>query len=290
MFDKGEPAFEFAGFRFGGAAPQVIVEDWDRGEGGVEDQDALLPGSPTFMVGSDTPIPPVWTFELVTNVTGVDAAMALAGEMGALWRSAEWRKPGVVGKLKYRVGSDERVVFGRPRRFTPPNADVVGLHGAARFMCDFQLTDVRSFSDVVSEVSLSLVPESSGGLVFPLVFPVTTTVTGGVRAGFVTNFGSAPAPVTVTFKGPVKNPRIYTDEWEIGISGNLAYDETVTVDALALSVVNQAGANVGGRLTRGTRLRDAALVPGQSEVRFTGGDSTGTARATVSWRDASYGI
>lgn len=290
MFDKGEPKFEFDGFQFGGAAPDVIVEQWDRGEGGVRDQDALTPGNATFMVGTDIAVPPVWTFELVTNVDGIDAAMGIVEEMGTLWRSSAWRKPGVVGELKYRIGSDSRVVLGRPRRFTPPNADVVGLHGAARFMCDFQLTDSRSFSDAESEVSLSLVPVSSGGIIFPLKFPVTTTVTGGIRAGFVENRGTAPAQVMVTFRGPVKNPRVYTDEWEVGVSGNLAYDESVTVDALALSVVNQSGASVGGRLTRGTRLRDAALVPGQSEIRFTGGDSTGTATATVSWRDASYGI
>src|SRR5699024_968450 len=135
-----------------------------------------------------------------------------------------------------------------------------------------------------------LVPESTGGIIFPLVFPMTTTITGGIRAGFVSNEGTAPAPIAVTFYGPVSNPRVYGDGWEIGVTGNLAYDQSVTVDALSLSVTNEAGAFVGGRLTRATRLKDAALAPGQSEVKYTGGDATGTSRAVVSWRHAHWSI
>jgi len=282
--------FEIDGYRFGCSHP-VDVLGWDLGAREVRVQDTPRPGAPGLMLGRDFDDPPEWTFTFrARNDQSAEVAFDEIETFRRVWQASQG--VGEVSALRYGLPGRERVVFGRPRRWSlDDDAIRQGIHiGRLAGLATFQLSDVRSFSDVVSEVSLGLVPESSGGLVFPLVFPVTTTVTGGVRAGFVENLGSAPAPVTVTFKGPVKNPRIYTDEWEIGITGNLAYDETVTVDALALSVVNQAGANVGGRLTRGTRLRDAALVPGQSEIRFTGGDSTGTARATVSWRDASYGI
>lgn len=290
MRDDGIPVFSFEGVSFGGKTGEILVENWIPGDETVRSQDVDAPGYPSIMVGDDIPHPPSWTFELSTNVFSVDEAIAVVAEMRRLWRSPTWRQPGVVGELRYRVGSEERVVVGRPRRFTPPNGDVLAQIGVARFMCDFQLTDPRTFSGSIESITLSLVPESTGGIIFPLKFPMTTTVTGGVRAGFVENVGSAPAPLVVEFKGPVKNPRIYTDEWEIGIQGNLAYDEAVTVDTLAMTVVDQDGDFVGGRLTRATRLRKAAVLPGQTEVKFTGGDSTGTARVNVSWRDANYGI
>lgn len=286
----GAPVFEFDGFSFGGRAGAVLVEGWDRGEGGVRVQDVEAPGRAAILVGRDLPAPPSWTFELATNVSNVDEADALVSQMGRLWRSERWQRPGVVGELRYRVGSSERLVVGRPRRFTPPNGDVRAQLGAARFMCDFQLTDPRSFSDTVSQVSLTLVPESSGGLIAPLIAPLTGVARGGVRAGVVNVGGTAPAPVRVAFHGPVSNPVVFTDEWEIGLTGNLAWDVEITVDALTGEVFNQDGASVGGRLTRRTRLRKAALSPGPQEIRFTGADATGTATATVSWRDAAWGI
>src|SRR5699024_100335 len=186
----------------------------------------------------------------------------------------------------------QRCVYGRPRRWA---GDEDATHQGIAFsrlplLATFQLSDPRIFSDTLHTTTLDLVPESTGGIIFPLVFPMTTTITGGVRAGFVTNDGDAPAPVTVTFNGPVTNPKIFTDDWEIGITGKLAYDESVTVDCLAMTVKRQDGANVAGRLTRGTRLRNAALAPGQQEIKFTGADSTGTATAVVSWRNSYWSI
>ena len=284
------PRFEFDGVQFGGLPTDILVEDWDTGQGEVRSQDAEPPGRAGLLVGRDFPAPPSWVFELVTNRDTVLDAMATVESLGGVWRSSRWSKPGVVGVLRYWVGDRARRVVGRPRRFSSPNGDVQGQRGAARFMCDFQLTDPRSFDDNEGQVTLSLVPESTGGIIFPLVFPMTTTITGGVRAGFVTNDGDAPAPVTVTFNGPVTNPKIFTDDWEIGITGKLAYDESVTVDCLAMTVKRQDGANVAGRLTRGTRLRNAALAPGQQEIKFTGADSTGTATAVVSWRNSYWSI
>src|SRR5699024_9555493 len=166
-------------------------------------------------------------------------ALDAASEMGELWRSKKWREPGVTGRLHYSVGSRERYVVGRPRRFTPPTGDLHSQLGRADFMCDFQLIDPRSFGageDNTGETVLTLVPESTGGLIAPLVTPLTTTRRGGERAGVIRNPGDAPTPITVTFYGPVANPKLYGDGWEIGLTGSLAYDEKITVDALGKSV------------------------------------------------------
>lgn len=286
----GRPRFEFEGFRFGGNDGDVFVTAFDPGSGEVRTQDVEAPGRAALLVGRDIPSPPAWTFELVTNVTDADGALDLVSEMNRLWRLPAWRRPGVVGELRYTVGSRSRLVVGRPRRFTLPDGGVFTQQGRAEFMCDFQLTDPRSFGSTQTSVSLTLVPESTGGLIAPLVTPLTTTVSGGTRSGFVTNTGDAPAPVTVTFHGPVTNPTVAGPGWEIGLSGSLAYDVEITVDTLAGTVTRQDGAQVGGRLTRGTRLKQAAIAPGESEITFTGADATGTSTATVSWRSAHWSI
>src|SRR5699024_2683417 len=231
--------FSFEGFQFGGASSDVIVEVFDPGEGGVRTQDTPRPGASGKMMGRDYPSAPSWTVELATNLHDINAALSSVANMGALWRSPRWSIPGERGWLRYSLGSHSRRVIGRPRRFTPPNGDVKSQQGVARFMCDFQLSDPRTFSDAEHSTTLDLVPESTGGIIFPLAFPMTTTITGGVRSGFVTNAGDAPAPVTVTFHGPVANPRVFTPAWEVGIRGSLAYDESVTVDALAMTVKRQ---------------------------------------------------
>lgn len=279
--------FDLDGYNFGCGHP-VDVLQWDFGLRDVDIQDVRVPNGNGLLMGRDFESAPEWTFTVRAKSAVSADAFDEFERMRRVW--ATEYGPGEVSVLRYGLPGRVRRVVGRPRRWVPDkDAARQGIHiGRLSGLASFQLSDARSFSDVVSQVSLGLVPESSGGLVSPLVAPLTTTVRGGVRAGFVSNGGNAPAPVTVKFFGPVSNPRVFTDGWEIGIAGNLAYDERITVDALGLSVVNQGGASVGGRLTRGTRLRRAALVPGQSEIKFTGGDSTGTARVEVSWRDAYY--
>src|SRR5699024_5748114 len=127
-------------------------------------------------------------------------------------------EPGHVMSLRYEIAGRWRRVVGRPRRFRESSSPSTRAAGLIDITCTFQLSDPRSFSaDPSGEVSLTLVPESSGGLVAPLVSPLTTTRRGGVRAGVVDNPGDAPSPVVVTFYGPVANPKVYGDGWEVGL-------------------------------------------------------------------------
>src|SRR5699024_3899623 len=113
---------------------------------------------------------------------------------------------------------------------------------------------------------------------------------GGERACVIRNPGDAPTPITVTFYGPVANPRLYGVGWELGVTGNLAYHEKITVDALGKCVTRSDGANVYGWLTKYMRLNNAELQPGQHEIWFTGADETGTAKAVVSWSAAYWSL
>jgi len=284
--------FEIDGYRFGCDHP-VAVLGWDTGVREVRSQDVDRPGAHGAMFGRDYDSAPEWTFTVRVR----DKVSAAAFDTVSVFREV-WQASQGVGErsvLKYGLPGRVRKVYGRPRRFSLDDDAVwQGIHiGRVAGICTFQLSDPRSFGagpGNTGETVLTLVPESTGGLVAPLVSPLTTTRRGGVRAGVVHNTGDAPSPVSVTFYGPVANPKIYGDGWEIGLTGNLAYDEQITVDALGMSVKRQDGADVGGRLTRGTRLNKAALAPGSQEIWFTGADATGTARAVVSWAAAYWSL
>ena len=282
--------FELNGYRFGCDNP-VTVLGWDTGVREVRSQDVPRPNAHGLLFGRDFDDTPEWTFTFRAKDRDFAVAWDRVDEFRTEWQASQ--RVGEISTLRYGLPGRVRKVYGRPRRFSlDGDAASQGITiGRVAGLATFQLSDPRSFSaDPSGEVSLTLVPESSGGLVAPLVSPLTTTRRGGVRAGVVDNPGDAPSPVVVTFYGPVANPKVYGDGWEIGLTGNLAYDETITVDALGLTVRRQDGANVGGRLTRGTRLNRAALAPGSQEIWFTGADATGTARAVVSWSAAYWSL
>lgn len=274
-------------YTFGRDRP-VGIAQIDRGDRAIQTQDVPVPNGLGIMFGRDSEGAPEWVFRLKVRGSDEPAVLTALGTLRAAWETVD--EPGVTVPLVYELAGRTRRVVGRPRRFHEVSNPALRSAGLADVTASFQLADPRSFDDVESQVVLTLIPESTGGLISPLVAPLTTVVRGGQRAGIVTNSGDAPAPVTATFYGPVSNPRVFGDGWEIGLTGNLAWDESVTVDALAMTVTRQDGAGVGGRLTRGTRLRAAALRPGQQEISFTGGDATGTARAVVAWRPAHWSL
>lgn len=269
----------------GGPGSPIRVVSFDPGSRTVIHRDAQVAGTLGRLMGSDDVDAPEWLFELAVE-DGTDAALYDAvGRLEAAWQPTDTRW------LRYGLPGRSRRVWGRTRRFR--RNDVVWWDGVEHMPVDatFQLADPRHFDDVPQTVDLSIVPASVGGLEAPLVAPLSTVRSSAPRAGVVDAKGDAPAPVTVTFKGPITAPWVAGPGWQIGLTGTLAYDQTVTVDALAATAtLTPGGASVGGRLSSRTRLRDAALRPGRQELTFGGDDITGTATATVTWRDAWWSL
>jgi len=281
--------FELDGYAFGTEDHEVWVQTLDLGTREQLTADAPISGGVGRVMGRDSEDAPEWTFDLRVRRGG--GTFDALGRLRAAWQGHA--EPGALSVLRYSLPGRVRRVYGRPRRFTP-DADAVRHawhHGRAPVLASFQLADPRVFDDVARSVTLSVVPASVGGLEAPLVAPLSTVRSSAPRAGLVDAAGDAPAPVTVTFQGPITDPWVRGPGWEVGLSGHIAYDQTVTVDALAATAtLSPGGASVGGRLTRRTRLRDAVLRPGQQELTFGGSDQTGTATVTISWRDAWWSL
>lgn len=284
-----EGDFDLDGYVLSGDKSRpVYVVGIDPGVADTRDQDRLAPHSDQRYFGQDQQSGPTWELELRTggNVSAREALSSL-GDVTRAWRGAP-RGPGEESVLRYRAGGRVRRVYGRPRAFTP-DLNLLYSLGYVRAGARFVTADTLHYDDSSSSVTVSLIPGNAGGLRSPLISPLTT-VAGGKRQGIVQVSGDAPAPLEVTFRGPITNPGVSSRGWSIGLTGTLAYDQSVTVDTRLGTVKRNDGADLGGWLTRSTFLPEARLLPGAQEVIFTGTDSTGTATATVTWRNANYGF
>jgi hypothetical protein len=147
--------------------------------------------------------------------------------------------------------------------------------------------DPRKFGDLVS-LSTAL-PSSSGGLVYPVTYPVTYTgssVTGIVQ---VTNAGNTQAPVWLRVDGPIP-----AGGWTVTHVGKkqsltfatslaLSAGEFVTVDMDRREVLAQDQAARSGYVTsRGW----FSLDPGVNEIAFSAANYSSTALLTVATKPA----
>lgn len=269
----------------------LMVREFEPGGVNIEVTDSSRPNRDGVIVGRDFLGSRTWAWEISARGADLTAVLNSASRLESAWRPAARLLPGVKVPLSYLIDGRWRRVYGRPRRFAPFPPDFLATSGIGRIVCDFLVTDPLHYDDAETSVTLTIVPASTGGLMAPLVAPLSTVRSSAPRAGNVTNSGDAPTPLKVEFKGPVSNPWVRgPGGWEVGVTGSLAYDESITVDPLAGTVTRQDGQPANGRLTRKTRLSGTLLQPGVTELTFGGTDLTGTATAKLSWRNAYTSI
>lgn len=280
--------FKLGGVSFSGESldEQLMVRAFEPGGVDHRTNDTPRPQRDGIIPGREYLSGRLWSWEISArgeNLTDVLAASAL---LENAWLPAARLVPGATVPLSYMVADRWRRVYGRPGRYTGPTPDFIAMSGVGHIVCDFQVTDPLYYDDAESQVVLNIVPASTGGLMAPLVAPLSTVRSSEPRAGIVFNAGNADTPLKVRFKGPVVNPWVRSSRgWEVGYLGTLAYDQTFTVDPLAGTIL-LGSTPANGRITTKTRLSNTMLKPGTNELTFGGDDYTGTATATLLWRDA----
>ncbi|WFR66643.1 hypothetical protein P9139_18135 [Curtobacterium flaccumfaciens] len=203
-----------------------------------------------------------------------------------LWRGDEVRRTvGAVAELRSDRG---RSALGRPRRIapsqwrldhTPPGLDVVA---------DFQTVDDLWYGDTKS-VTATLGYRAVGGIRFPVKFPLTTSPESDRSQTFIVS-GDVPTWGMYEITGPVLSPWLEVPGVaRYSFTGlRLAYDQWLTIDTRpwAREVYRNDGAPLGGALdTSSTLLSGNPLPPGQHKLLLRG-TTTGTPRASATWRDA----
>ena len=217
------------------------------------------------------------------------AANAAVSEFVRAWRLGLREEPGRLAPLSVSVGGRSRVVYGRPGRIAPPAPGSNAMRqGVAMLTAEFRILDPVVYAAESEDVTVSVAPKTLGGIIAPVVTPVTTTLTSDTSYRFISVDGDADATFAVTFHGPATDPKVIVNGAEVGIVGSVAYDEDVTVDGRARTVELANGQPAASRLSRGTRIDRMTLPPGEHEIAFTATDRTGTATATVSVTPAFY--
>lgn len=221
--------------------------------------------------------------DLVVDGRSEAEGRALAEALRIAWRADAVRTtPMAVAEL---VAPSGLRAFGRPGRYT---ADPRFMHvGRYDVTADFATVDDLWYGDEQS-AEVELQPAAGGGLVAPLVAPLTTTGPTNRRREFQVG-GAMPTWAVVDIIGPIISPifeipGVLTFEF----TGSLAAGEVATIDARTWSrSVKVNGANARGRLgRRSTPLTEALVPPGQHEIVLRGVSDTGTARARLRWADA----
>lgn len=287
--------FDLDGYVFG-RGQQVILDGEDGfspGVAGVRVQDAEMDREDARAFGRDLFSGPTWSWSLITDRANPEQALATQEALATAWRAEDVRStPGAVSVLRYGVGGRLRRVYGRPRRFAgTPNNRI--LSGVIPMTVDFQCADHLTYDDTQTTLTVKASASTNGGFVTPLITPVTTLQRSGSREGTGVVGGSAPTWAVVTFIGPSSNPRLELENgWVVGLNASIAAGVSVVLNPRpwARTVLRGGTASMAGSLTRDTRLAQMLLRPGGVSFTYSAEDPTGTSRATVAWRNATYAL
>lgn len=279
---------QFDGVQFGGASGPLIITGFDPGRPEIRFDDVQRPHSHGIFPSREYLGAALWVFEIATNARDHAGGLVASASLEEVWRrylDTEEAQP-----LDYHLAGRWRTVFGKPRRFASTAGTLRDEQGVTLITCDFTITDPRTYDTLLRSQRIGLVAPSTGGLVEPLIAPLVSTRTESTQSRFVEVGGNAPTPLTVTFHGPLTDPRVVIDGQEVGIAGEVAEDLSITVDGRSQTVVRADGVALPGRLSRRSRLDALLISPGSHEVTFSGVTATGTGHVDLSWRDAAWGL
>lgn len=288
-----ESTFTFAGVTFGEGTP-LVVESHTADMGDIRTEDADAPYGDGTLVGRDRLGQGTWDWEIATDAADYEDEGLNALEewerLAAAWRIAV--REGVPGKtypLTYTALGRTRRVYGRPGRLDSPVGDILAMQGQARGALQFRVTDPHTYDEELRTHQIGRIAPSTGtGLVFPAEIPFVIGESPGKRAGAIDVGGVAPTPFTAIFTGPVADPYLIGDDWELRLRGFIDAGQTVTVDTREKRVdpgltnvrpTLRPGSSLGGRLPAGT-----------TEVTYGGTDTSNSSFVTLAWRPAYYSV
>ncbi|MBM0201922.1 hypothetical protein JNW90_01465 [Micromonospora sp. STR1s_5] len=232
------------------------------------------------------------TFELLVLGDSEAQVRERHSVLSRVWRADRVRSvPGAVAALSTVVAGRPRVGYGRPRRFAA--APKRPRQGVIPVVADFALVDDCWYDPTVEQTLVPLVPPPSGGLVTPLVTPLTT-VPAVVVPGHITVGGELPAWPVITLYGPVIDPVVQvTGLWSARLALTIPSGQAITVDTRPWrrTVLRGDGASFAGALTRSSvRLADASVPPGSYEIALRGQDVSGNAKVRFAWQKTYTGL
>ncbi|NBE80305.1 phage distal tail protein [Micromonospora rubida] len=265
VMGPGTPYSVQAGFNPWAQAARVDQSDrrsWDHGSwSGAEWRDEVVVPVPVLVQAGDR------------SVAGwMTAQQALAAAFAPSHTDIE---------LRWCLGGVEYVMFGRPR-VVEPDPSLIGL-GMAYTRCAFAALDPRIYG--AEQVASTLLPSSSGGLVWPVAWPETwpaVVTSGRIQAS---NEGRAPTRPRLVIYGPVEGPRVTL----VDTGQTLAWDLTLTAGQWLDVETDRRTSLINGQVSRSGQMTSREwfeLPPGTTEIAFNASVHNPDAALSVAWRSA----
>lgn len=291
------PIFEIDGLELGGWPNDIQVSDFEPGGPELRTQDAQNGADDGVLVGRDYYGASTWSFGLYTDTHSYSDALDAAGRVAAVWVGHRVRRePGAVLPLRYRMAGRWRRVYGRPRRYAPPDGGLLTMQGRAEMTADFLVVDHRYYADEEQSSDASLMPTTLGGFTVPFETPLTTeTRAEGYAPGTFRVGGTAPTFPIVRVPGPVTDAWVEVEgpagAWRLEFTGTIADGDVVEVDSRPWARnTTRNGTPVTGVLALSARLSDLEMPPGVYRLSFGGYGAGSASQARITWRDAYYSL
>lgn len=269
----------------------VEVESWSINGREYRTDDTDRPRTDGRYFGQDFATPGDVEINLIIRARGAtreerfNNAMLIRENFTEVWNGDTIRfTPGAVAELEIAGRS---LVQGRPRYidWDDSRATFGIIRGTALFVRDFD----QAFEPGAgwNEVTVGLVPAQIGGLIAPLIAPLTTAYSS-TRARPFEVLSPTPVWPVISVHGPLQSGGSVelTHGWTIKLNRALAYDEVAVFDTRP----GQRSMTLNGRPVNllsptGDRLSNLSIQPGLNEVALRGASVEGTASVTVRWRD-----
>lgn len=272
-----------------GAAVSVNPTGFDSGEAEWLTQDSTNETRGARMFGRDVPAANTWSWAGHVDQEDESDALEALRVLRRAWsapRPSGW-EPGEVTTLRYRIDGRLRRVYGRPRRFSGSLTNSM-LGGMIPVNMDFPLADHLHYDDALSSATLTWNgADNDGGFVLPTTLPIVT-IPGSQTDGNIHVGGDHPTYPVIRINGPIVNPSVVTNDWELTIKDTIGADEYVEVDLRPwhLTVLRNGTASIAGKLGRRQWFSEMLLRPGYNAIAFRGSSTSGGASCSVSWRSA----
>jgi hypothetical protein len=284
------------GFSFGrGTKVYVAHADFGAPETTVQDQPNPLADGLSF--GRDYLRGRTITFDInIRQVAGgVPSAHDIYSAMEASWLTedtyvgASRLTPGEVSELVMNRHGTTKIAYGRPRSIVGTTGRVNA--GWVPVTASFQTITHKFYSAEWGSNTIYSAPGGSGGIEFPLEFPLNT-VAISAQEDVVLVGGNTETWMLSTIYGPIAQPIIdVVSYYKIITSSDFSlgpYD-WLEIDPRPWSrkMLKNGSINVAGKFTQDSRrISMQTIPPGTNQIVLRGTDPTGTAKLVTSWRDA----
>lgn len=207
----------------------------------------------------------------------------------AAWEATPVRTvPGAVAEL--RNLNRGRLVYGRPRNLKPKLDKA--RQGWSELVCNFATVDHKFYGLTEYSTLIEIPAGQSTGFATPITFPWTSEIPTDGNS-YVGNAGTKDTWPVITITGPCLSPKVelladdgVTVVWWLKLEEALTAGEVAVIDTRPWRRTVTIGGEPAGGLLRGTRINEATLPPGLSQIRYSATDATGTSDMTMTWRDA----